>query len=69
MIAASFLIAGILSAQPAEIHADEVPNTCGNCAAWNAPRTPLKIHGNSSYVGVNGLSAVLIASNLVAPSA
>ena len=62
MIAASFLIAGILSAQPAEIHADEVPNTCGNCAAWNAPRTPFKIHGNSYYVGVNGLSAVLIAS-------
>ena len=63
MIAALFLLAGIVSAQPAEIHADEVPKTCGNCAAWNAARAPFKIHGNSYYVGVNGLSAVLITGS------
>jgi len=60
MIAAALLSLAAASAPHA--HADEMPKSCGNCAAWNAPRAPFKIHGNSYYVGVGGLSAVLVAS-------
>ena len=30
---------------------------------WNRPQTPMKIHGDTYYVGVAGLSAVLIRSD------
>ncbi|OBV39636.1 subclass B3 metallo-beta-lactamase [Janthinobacterium psychrotolerans] len=35
---------------------------CDNCKAWNAPAKPFNIHGNTWYVGVAGLSAVLVTS-------
>jgi len=35
---------------------------CGNCAKWNTEQTPFALYGNSYYVGVHGLSAVLITS-------
>jgi metallo-beta-lactamase class B len=35
---------------------------CSNCAGWNEPRAPVKIHGNTWYVGTNGLSAILVTS-------
>ena len=60
MIAAALLSLAAASAPHA--HADEMPKTCGNCAAWDAPRAPFKIHGSTYYVGVDGLSAVLVAS-------
>ena len=41
---------------------DEKPIHCGNCAGWNAPHAPFKLHGNSYYVGTEGLSAVLITT-------
>lgn len=60
------MIAGLLllaaSAGTAHTHADEQPVNCGSCAAWNAPRAPFRLHGSSYYVGVDGLSAVLIAT-------
>ncbi len=36
---------------------------CPSCAAWNAPQTPLRLFGNTYYVGTRGLSALLITSN------
>jgi metallo-beta-lactamase class B len=39
------------------------PAKCDDCAAWNQPRTPFKIYGNTYYVGVAGVSSVLIASS------
>jgi metallo-beta-lactamase class B len=39
------------------------PKQCDSCAEWNAPREPFKIYGNTYYVGVAGLSAVLITSS------
>jgi len=39
------------------------PAVCDDCAAWNQPRTPFKIFGNTYYVGPAGVSSVLIASN------
>ena len=38
------------------------PITCTDCADWNGPREPYRVFGNTYYVGVKGLSAVLIAS-------
>ncbi|HVH11463.1 MAG TPA: subclass B3 metallo-beta-lactamase [Longimicrobium sp.] len=35
---------------------------CSSCAEWNAPQAPVKIHGNTYYVGTRGLGAVLITS-------
>jgi metallo-beta-lactamase class B len=37
--------------------------TCPTCAEWNRPQAPFKIFGSSYYVGVHGLSAVLITSD------
>jgi metallo-beta-lactamase class B len=35
---------------------------CPPCAEWNAPHAPLRIHGNTYYVGTNGLSAILVTA-------
>ncbi len=39
------------------------PITCSDCAEWNAAREPYRVFGNTYYVGVKGLSAVLITSD------
>src|SRR5438132_9475270 len=39
---------------------DTAPIACDSCEAWNQPQVPFRLFGNSSYVGVKGLSAVLI---------
>ena len=41
-------------------HANENVVTCDNCKEWNKPVKPFNVYGNTWYVGVNGLSAVLI---------
>lgn len=35
---------------------------CPSCADWNVPHQPVRIFGNTWYVGTNGLSAILITS-------
>ena len=35
---------------------------CSTCAAWNGPHEPFKVYGSTYYVGVAGLSSILIAS-------
>ena len=39
------------------------PIKCDSCVEWNEPREPFKIFGNTYYVGVGGLSSVLIVSD------
>jgi metallo-beta-lactamase class B len=36
--------------------------SCQSCAGWNAPQAPVRIHGNTYYVGTRGLTALLITS-------
>ena len=36
------------------------PHSCGDCAGWNRPHEPFRVFGNTYYVGVDGLSAILI---------
>lgn len=61
MIGAALLVLAA-SAGTTQMHADERPINCGSCAAWNTPRAPFRLHGSSYYVGVDGLSAVLITT-------
>jgi metallo-beta-lactamase class B len=35
---------------------------CSSCAEWNQPHAPVRIHGNTYYVGTHGLTALLITS-------
>ncbi len=35
---------------------------CPSCAEWNTPHAPVKLFGNTYYVGTSGLTAILIAS-------
>lgn len=35
---------------------------CSSCAEWNQPQAPVRIHGNTFYVGTRGLTALLITS-------
>lgn len=46
----------------ADVAPDEAPIDCGNCADWNQPQPPFRIFGNTYYVGVHGLSSVLIVT-------
>ena len=41
----------------------DAPTKCAACEEWNAPHEPFRVFGNTYYVGVAGLSAVLIASD------
>ncbi len=42
--------------------AKDRPANCDNCKAWNKPVKPFNVYGNTWYVGVDGLSSVLITS-------
>jgi len=47
----------------ASAHANaEAPSPCTQCAEWNVSQEPFRIYGNTYYVGVRGLSAILITS-------
>ena len=35
---------------------------CGQCTEWNVPQRPIRLHGNTYYVGTHGLGAILITS-------
>lgn len=37
-------------------------SACSSCAEWNQPQAPVRIHGNTYYVGTRGLTALLITS-------
>ena len=39
------------------------PKRCESCDEWNGPHAPFRVHGNTYYVGVAGLSAVLLVSD------
>lgn len=41
----------------------DAPKKCDSCDGWNQAHEPFRIFGNTYYVGVAGLSSVLIASD------
>jgi metallo-beta-lactamase class B len=58
----SWVVFAIALAQAAPFRSDP-PNTCSDCDAWNKPREPFRLFGNSYYVGTDGLSAILITGD------
>ncbi|RZT10735.1 metallo-beta-lactamase class B [Duganella sp. CF402] len=40
--------------------AHDAPVNCDSCAEWNQPVKPFNVYGNTWYVGVDGLSSVLV---------
>lgn len=60
MVAGAALL--VVAAATIQTIPETAPINCENCAKWNASRAPFRIHGNTYYVGVGGLSSVLIAS-------
>ena len=47
---------------PVCVSAAQEPSPCKQCAEWNISQQPVRIYGNTYYVGVHGLSAILITS-------
>jgi metallo-beta-lactamase class B len=41
----------------------DAPVACADCQEWNAPRAPFRVFANTYYVGVAGLSAILVTSD------
>ena len=63
-ITALLLSLSLLQTAPAAKATDfDPPFVCDNCAEWNQPQAPFKLHGRSYYVGTRGLSAVLIRTS------
>jgi metallo-beta-lactamase class B len=56
------LVPGANAAGRTALKADR-PKECDSCAGWNAAHEPFRVFGNTYYVGVAGLSSVLIASD------
>ena len=54
------LMLGLLQTPPA-LRPDP-PSKCADCDEWNRPHAPFRVFGNTYYVGVAGISAVLITN-------
>jgi metallo-beta-lactamase class B len=59
---AVLLAALVPFAQQAATLKPDRPIACASCDEWNREREPFKVFGNTYYVGVAGLSSVLIAT-------
>ena len=53
------LLAGLVAGPAVD---DTAPIVCDPCEGWNQPQEPFRLFGNAHYVGVKGLSAVLITT-------
>ncbi len=60
MLKSTVLFALLFSFTQAPTFQSDPPHKCGDCDAWNKPREPFKIFGNTYFVGTDGLSAILI---------
>jgi metallo-beta-lactamase class B len=57
------LLVLLVSLTQAPTFQSDPPHKCGDCDAWNKPREPFKIFGNTYFVGTDGLSAILVTGN------
>jgi len=55
-------IATLPACGPRELEPD-APVECDQCDGWNETHEPFRIHGNTWYVGTDGLSSILIQSD------
>jgi metallo-beta-lactamase class B len=54
---------GVTTSQNSSSFRTDRPIDCALCAEWTAPREPFRIFGDTYYVGVAGLSAILVTSD------
>jgi metallo-beta-lactamase class B len=59
-VAACLLILFVLPACGPRALEPDAAIDCERCAEWNEPLDPFRIHGNTWYVGTDGLSSILI---------
>ena len=52
----------LIACGPRTLEPDE-PKDCERCADWNEPIDPFRIHGNTWFVGTDGLSSILIETD------
>ena len=53
----------LTAAAPQRALVPDPPKACDSCAEWNKDREPFRVFGNTYFVGVDGLGAVLITSD------
>jgi metallo-beta-lactamase class B len=58
-----FAISAPATAQRGSAVQADASIACADCDEWNAPHVPFRLFGNTYYVGVAGLSSVLITSD------
>lgn len=56
-------VGGAAGVASGEMLAPDPAIECDSCASWNEPVPPFRIHGQTYYVGVKGLSALLVATS------
>ena len=61
LTAVMLLLAGVVACTGTKLVADEAKN-CADCEEWNQPQGAFRIYGDTYYVGVAGLSSILIDS-------
>jgi metallo-beta-lactamase class B len=47
---------------PFDLSRAQQPIECPACTEWNVPQRPIRLHGDTYYVGTHGLGAILITS-------
>jgi metallo-beta-lactamase class B len=60
-IAATMLVPALVVGQSSADSARRA-RECPSCAEWNVPQKPLRVFGNTFYVGTHGLGSVLVTS-------
>jgi metallo-beta-lactamase class B len=60
LVVSVLLLLAVLQAPPFKA---DPPHTCDDCAAWNKPREPFRVYGNTYYVGTDGLTALLVTGD------
>jgi metallo-beta-lactamase class B len=62
-VAFGSLVVTILGAQERPVVEADKPIACGSCDTWNAERAPFRVFANTYFVGVKGLSSILVTSD------
>ena len=60
LLALAFLAPLALGAQA--VDSTRRAEECGSCAEWNAPQKPVRLFGDTYWVGTHGLGAILVTS-------
>jgi metallo-beta-lactamase class B len=56
------MMAMLAACGPRELEPD-APFECEQCDSWNEPQEPFRVHGNTWFVGTDGLTSILIETD------